>query len=345
MPHYKKAIIALDGHSSKIEDTRIQHNVEYALSSLHIPYTIYEPHTRGLKKLEEDMNEEGVLYILNDSFQFHLCNQPNIIISRSPQWVQSTPKPNTIGVFTQQMVAVDASQMMSCIARNTPVRQHHDLFAASNYILTNEFFSGDTNQMARNGLAMMSWNRLIQEDMYTSVLCHTSEGLPFVNQMLSEALTQCKHPDDIIILVNRDICLVPQATSIIRTYMDLHNYSAVYAQRVDVVVSGLLDFSSIADMPEYEGADLFAFRPNAPVLEEILPVDLYLARAAWDSFWAYKIKNKLPYKVAYHHVHDSEWQTKDGSDGNKWNYTQISLHRKESDLGVENYERYFKGRK
>jgi hypothetical protein len=114
---------------------------------------------------------------------------------------------------------------------------------------------------------------------------------------------------------------------------------------VDVVVNGLLDFSSIEDKPEYEGVDLFAFRPNAPVLEEILPVDLYLARAAWDSFWAYKIKNKLPYKVAYHHAHDSEWQSKDGSDGNKWNYTQISLHRKESDLGVEHYEKYFKGRK
>lgn len=345
MPHYKKAIIALDGHSSKIGDERIRINIEYALKVLHIPYSIYQPHTKGLKKLEQDMNEEGVLYVLNDSFQFHLCNQPNILISRSPQWVQSTPKPNTIGVFTQQMLAVDACEFIACIARNTPVRQHHDLMAATNYILANEFFSGDTDQMARNGLAMMSWNRLIQDDMHTKVLSHTSEGLPFVNQMLSEALELCTHPDDIIILLNRDIALVPQAASIIRTYMDLHDLSAVYAKRVDVVTNGLLDFKDLAGRNEYEGIDLFAFRPDAPVLKEILPVDLYLARAAWDSFWAYKIKYKLPYKVAYHQIHDSQWQSEEGEDGNRWNYTQIALHSTDDDLGVEKYEAYFKDNK
>jgi hypothetical protein len=135
MHNFKKAIIALDGNSSKITDKYILINTRYALSSLGILFETYKPHTQGFKKLREDMNQEDTLYILNDSLQYHLCEKPHILVCRSAPWVQATPKPTTIGIFTQEMIGHDSSQMIACIAKNASVRQHYDLNRATTYIL------------------------------------------------------------------------------------------------------------------------------------------------------------------------------------------------------------------
>ncbi len=45
--------------------------------------------------------------------------------------------------------------------------------------------------------------------------------------------------------MNRDICLVPEATGIIRAHMDTHNLEACYAKRVDVHTEGLLSFNAL----------------------------------------------------------------------------------------------------
>jgi hypothetical protein len=115
MHNYKKAIVALDGTSSKINNKEILNNIRYSLNALQIPFEVYKSHSDGFKKLQKDMNQDDTLYILNDSLQFHLCEKPNIIISRSTPWVQATPKSCTIGVFTQEMISHEVSQLIACI--------------------------------------------------------------------------------------------------------------------------------------------------------------------------------------------------------------------------------------
>jgi len=342
MHNYKKAIIALDGSSSKINNKSILVNIRYALNALHIPFEVYKPHTDGFVKLRDDMNQEDTLYILNDSLQFHLCNQPNILIARSVPWVQATPKPTTIGVFSQEVVAYEFSQLIACIARNKPVRQHYDLNAATTYILVNEYQTNETHTMGRYGLAAFSWSNLMKHDVHASLLLHTSDGWPLVNDMLQDGIGCFSHPDDILIIINRDICLVPEATAILRNYMDTHNIDACYAKRVDCHTEGLLKFKDIYKYPEYEGIDLFAFRPNAACISELINVPLKLGRVAWDNFWADRIKNKLPYKICYHLPHGSEWTTPAGFDDNRYNMSVISEFSKPGYLGTENYEEYFK---
>jgi hypothetical protein len=342
MHNYKKAIIALDGTSSKIENKNILINIRYALNALHIPFEVYKSHTDGFKKLREDMNQEDTLYIVNDSLQFHLCDKPHIVIVRSIPWIQCTPKECTIGVFGQDVAAFEASQLIACIARNTPVRQHHNLMAATTYILVNEYQTNETHTMGRHGLAAFSWSGLITNDVHSKLLLQSSEEWPTVNEMLREGLECLAHPDDILIIINRDICLVPEATAIIRNYMDTHNIDACYAKRVDCFSDGLLKFDQISQMKEYEGIDLFAFRSNASCISELINVPLKLGRVAWDNFWADRIKNKLPYNVCYHLAHGAEWKTPSAFDDNRHNMSVISEHSLPGYMGVEDYNEYFK---
>jgi hypothetical protein len=342
MHNYKKAIVALDGTSSRINNKEVLINIRYALNALQIPFEIYKSHSDGFKKLQEDMNQDDILYIVNDSLQFHLCDKPNILISRSTPWVQATPKPCTIGVFTQEMIAHESSQFIACIARNKPVRQHYDLNAANTYILVNEYQTNETSTMGRNGIAAFSWSNLIQNDVHAKLLLQTSDGWPTVDEMLRDGLGCLSHPDDLLIIINRDICLVPESTAIIRNYMDTHNIDACYAKRVDCHFNGLLSFNTIKDNPEFAGIDLFVFRPNAECLSRLINVPLKLGRATWDNFWADKIKNKLPYNICYHLPHESEWETSQGFDGNRHNLSTISKHSLPGDIGTEEYDSYYR---
>jgi hypothetical protein len=142
--------------------------------------------------------------------------------------------------------------------------------------------------------------------------------------------------------MNRDICLVPEATGIIRAHIDTHNLEACYAKRVDVQTEGLLGFNDIKSIPEYEGIDLFVFRPNASCIPALLEAPLLLGRVAWDNFWADKVKNKLPYNIYYHLPHGSEWTSSKGHDGNEENYRVIHNYSTPDTMGVEHYEGYFK---
>jgi hypothetical protein len=342
MHNFKKAIIALDGSSSKITDKNILINTRYALSSLGIPFEVYKPHTEGFKKLYEDMNQEDTLYILNDSLQYHLCEKPHILVCRSAPWVQATPKPTTIGIFTQEMLmGSEASQLIACIAKNAPVRQHYNLSRATTYILVNDYQVMETHTLGRYGLAAYSWSKLCTMDIHASVLLHQADGWPMLNKMLTEGSSCFSHPDDILIITNRDICLVPEATGIIRAHMDTHNLDACYAKRVDLHTDGLLGYCSLIGRKNHAGIDLFAFRPNASCINRLVEIPLMLGRVAWDNIWADEIKNKLPYNVCYHLPHDGDWQDTKGEEGNRFNLQSISTHSLPHNIGVEHYEGYF----
>jgi hypothetical protein len=343
MHHYKKAIVALDGHSAKIENkTSIIQNLRYAMASLHIPMEIYESHQDGFIKLKEDMNQDGVLYIINDSLPYHLCEKPNILITRSPLWVQAMPKPNTIGIFTHEAAGTFPSEIISCISRNQPVRQPHNHAAAKTYFVVNEYTPKDTNSLGRNGFASFTWSTLLINDIHSEFVLHTSDSWPMVNQMLKDGIELFDHPDDILVIMNRDICLIPEATALLRNYMDTHNITECFAQRIDVNTAGVLRFKDLEGKLHYPGIDLFAFRKDSEVMKGLVDIDFKLGRMAYDSFWAHRIKNKIPYNICYHLPHDSEWQSNESAkSGNAFNMLQIEKHSTSSDLSPELYGEYF----
>lgn len=323
---FNKVIINLDGHSAKIanfEDTLIA--ITSSLKVIGLPYEIYKPHKRGFKVLQKDMNQENTLYILNDSLQYHLCDKACILLTRCPSWVQASPKPTTIGTITHEMILADKSLLLALIHRNQPVRQFADFYSAKTYLVANDYFSPNMDVMHRNAMAMITWNYVSKTDIHFSATFHISDGLPFVNDILKEGLALLSHPDDLLIITNRDICLVNESTTIIRAYMDSLNLDCCYARRVEV--SGIptpLSFSDIQSFSQAPGIDLFVFRKGAACIPELLKTPLYLGRVGWDSFWADRVQFELPYKICYHQIHHSEWTTKKGEKENLHNIRVIS---------------------
>jgi len=323
--NYNKAIINLDGNSSKIQNREaVEKNIAEALIALNIPYEFYKSKRKGFKVLMEDMNEPDILYILNDSLQFHFCEQPHILISRSIPWVQSSVKPTTLGRLTQEMLELNSTELIATIARNRPMRQEYDDKRATTYLLFNDYAETTSDAFGRNGGAAMSWMVCGVNDIHLELLPYEEEkGIPLVNEMLKVGLEKCTHPDDILIMTNRDICLVPQATGIIRTFMDNRNIDACFVQRVDTQYSKPPTFMELAGLPQYSGIDVFCFRPSYAKLPELLSLDLMLGRELWDCFYASIIKCRLPYNVAYHWPHIGQWQ-KGPDDGNMFNRMQVA---------------------
>jgi len=333
MPNYSRCIINLDGNSSRIENRdAVEKNIAEALLALNIPYEFYKSRKTGFKKLMEDMNHENTLYILNDSLQFHFCEKPHILISRSISWVQSSPKPTTLGRLTQEMVAINPTELIATIARNTPMRQESNLPNCRTYLLFNDYPETTTDSFGRNGGAAMSWMVCGINDIHLEMLPYEEEGRPFVNDMLKLGLEKCTHPDDIIIMLNRDICLVSEATAIIRTFMDNRNIDACFVQRVDTLYSKPPTFSDLIGLPQYTGIDVFCFRPSYARLPELLNLNLYLGAELWDCYWANIIKCRVPYNIAYHWPHVGEWQ-KGPDEKNMFNRQQVA--KTNSDIIVQ----------
>jgi len=322
--NFKKAIINLDGNSSKIQNKQaVERNIAEALHALNIPYEFYKSKRKGFKVLMEDMNQPDVLYILNDSLQFHFCEKPHILISRSISWVQSSPKPSTIGRLTQEMIASGPTELIATIARNMSMRQEFDEKRATTYLLFNDYPETTTDSFGRNGGAAMSWMICGINDIHLELLPYEENGMAKVNEMLALGIKKCNHPDDIIIMLNRDICLVPEATGIIRTFMDNRNIDACFVQRVDTQYLKPPAFHDLIGLPQYTGIDVFCFRPSYARLPELLKLDLLIGRELWDCYWASIIKCRVPYNLAYHWPHTGNWQS-NPDDGNMFNRQQVA---------------------
>ena len=104
--------------------------------------------------------------------------------------------------------------------------------------------------------------------------------------------------------------------------MDTHHIDAVYSRRRDVQGLNIFHQTDLKKHPQAPGADLFAFRKNAACLEKILPVDLYIGRMLWDSFWMHEVVNELPCPVSYHAIHGSTWQVIEDNT-NKFNINNV----------------------
>jgi hypothetical protein len=325
MRQFSKVIISLDGVSSEIKDKEaIKKNIAMALRAIGLPFEYYQTNTDGFAKLEEDMNQPDTLYLCNDSLPYHLCHKPCILLARSWPWIESNPKPNCIGMLTHEMLATEYGELIGIIARNQPMRQHSDLLAAHTYLLFSQHFPSTSEAMGRYAGAQVTWATLRQKDVHVRYLPYASEGLPFVSDMLCEGIAQTDHVDDIIILLNSDILLVPEATAIIRAFMDSRNIEACYSCRIDTAYNKNHTFKELQEFMPHVGMDLFAFRPNSEIAQKLIKIPLYLGREGWDSAWASLVKHRLPWSVSYHWQHNSEWHSQ--SEENEFNRAQIKKH-------------------
>lgn len=322
MQDFKKAIIALEGNSSKIQKIReTERNIMQALQALGIPGDFLE-WKESLKELEQDLHQDDTLYILNDSLPYHLCERPSVLLTRSSPWVQSMARGNCIGKICHEVIATDYSELMGIIARNREMKPT-PMEAPLNYLIYSEYVPGSLDASGRNGLAKFSWTLIRPKDIHFRILPYTCDGLPFVNQMLGEGLEAMQGDDDILIVVNSDICVVPEATGIIRTFMDSRGIDECFGSRVDIQSLAPLTFEQLVGMPICAGMDWFAFRKTSKVAEVLKTIPLYLGREGWDCAWASEVRHRLPFNLCHHWPHPSDWQSQKGEEQNKFNRHQI----------------------
>lgn len=308
--NFNKAVIYLDGISSSIKDLLlVRKNIYDCLNALKIPYIDYENQEDGFEILYKDFNHTDTLYIVCDSLVYHFCeSSPVIVISRSISWAQSNPKPNCIGRLTQEQISQDWQELAAIIFRNKPMRQFFDHKSAANILVYNEYHPKTSDEFFRNSMASASWARLASVEYHTQLLAYTEEGIPFIHKLLTAGVNHSSHPDDLIIVLNRDICLTIESIGIIRSFMDSRDIDHCFSHRVNIEYKTLLDYKDIKNMPHDWGIDLFVFRPSSPAIPELEKVDLYIGRTDWDNYWASIVKHRIPYNISYHFPHLGEWK-------------------------------------
>lgn len=307
-----KAVIYLDGVSSAIiqEHENIKRNILQGCRMLGLETVEYENTMEGFAKLRDDFNQPDTLYIVADSLPYHLCdNAPVILISRSIQWAQSSPKANCIGRLTMEMIERGYDELVGMIARNKPMRQFHDHLAARTIFVYNEYPTRDSGAMYRESMAAASWAKLHDIDYHFEINAYEDDKLPFVSEILQAGMSRCSHPDDIVVFTNRDICLVPESVGILRAFMDSRDIEACYAHRVDIRYEKHLDFKELRDENPDWGIDFFAFRAGSQIAAHLCEVPLFIGRSGWDLYWASKVQIRLPYNICYHYPHESDWKS------------------------------------
>jgi len=307
-----RAVVHFGGISSPVTGMeRVKRNVFQGLRAAGLDVVEYEQ-ADDFIRAHAEFNDPNTLYVVNDSVEYHMCDTaPVIIMSRSIQWAQSSPKQNCIGRLTHEQLYLDYSELLAIIHRGTSMRPLADHFPAKNYLVFSEYTPRDSDTFKRHGWAQISWAKAIETDYHVELAPFSDEGLPMVNEMLAKSLELSQHPDDLIILLNRDICLVPEAVGMLRAFMDSRDIDACYLHHVNVRFDKPLTYTDIMNMPHDWGVDAFVFRPSAKVIQELVEVPLYLGRTDWDNYWASVVKVRCPYNLIYHYPHTGEWKGSD----------------------------------
>jgi hypothetical protein len=314
--------IYLCGESSKIPYTllrKIKMNIRIVAQSLGYKYKFMPEPDCGLVELRKNLNLPNTIYILNDSMPYHLCNDaPVILLCNDSSILISSPKPNTIGTITHYMAAYYPLEIASCLHRMTPMRQHSDRYAAHTYILVAEAPAKNSDEEYRYSMAAASRARLAMHDYNTKLCTYKTDTLPKVNEILKEGISLFQHPDDLLVFANTDIIFTPGFSANIRCYMDNRpEIDSCFLSRVDVgsIDSFLLDTDLHTDgLKDFEGSDVYVFRPNAECIKELANIDLYIGRYCWDSVWSNYVGNYCPIRLVYHIAHNSEWLEKKYND-------------------------------
>lgn len=145
--------------------------------------------------------------------------------------------------------------------------------------------------------------------------------LPFIRDMIESGMDIADN-DDIVVISNADICIIPEITK--KIIKLCNTFGALYSHRYDFeVLNNLLkDEQELNNGKKYLGCDFFAFLKNWWIKNENIFPDMVLGREVWDMIYRRAIKDlggiELD-KATYHQIHQSPWSTYPNLAGNAYN--------------------------
>jgi hypothetical protein len=324
-----KVFLSMNGESSKIENpAQIRANVARAAAAAGMDFEDLSEQIEGIRGWEnlKALMEEPGIWVLNDSVMLHLAPKfPYVQISRDIPWVTSDLGPNCIGLFTQAMLESmeGVLDLTHVLTRIQPVRQ----LSPVTIHMVNDYAPSDNGTIARHGLAAASWGHVcLHGDIHYQFQFFESDSLPHVWNIM-EQLDEMAPEGSLCMFTNRDICLTPESTSIIRAFMANRGLTMAHAHRVDVANFAL---HSTRELPAtfYPGKDLFCWIKGCLPRATGFHKNLVLGREGWDAAFGILfggVKSKIPYPVIYHLVHEAEWTVNKDNQHNQIVLSHIGL--------------------
>ena len=182
-----------------------------------------------------------------------------------------------------------------------------------------EPLSADTQR--RNALARSTWEPLLQSrkgwvEHHVTKVPRTSRDfgdtrtLPFIHDMVEQAVAKTRKPTDVVILINADICLTPWGADAIERAVE--KYGACHCTRLNFPrpMPVVRHRSQMANGVWFAGTDLVAFTVKWWQENKAEFPDMVLACEGWDLVMRNLINITGGVDVPdaiYHETHDNYW--------------------------------------
>jgi len=182
-----------------------------------------------------------------------------------------------------------------------------------------ESLSADTQR--RNALARSTWEPLLKtrqgwmEHHVTSVSRSSRDfgdtrTLPFIHDMVEQAVAKTRKPTDVIVLINADICLTPWGADAIERAVE--KYGACHCTRLNFPrpMRVVTHRSQLTGGLWFAGTDMVAFSVKWWTEHKAEFPDMVLACECWDLVMRNLINITGGVDVPdaiYHEVHDNYW--------------------------------------
>ena len=182
-----------------------------------------------------------------------------------------------------------------------------------------EPLSADTQR--RNAFARSTWQPLLQSrkgwvEHHVTEVPRTSRDfgdtrtLPFIHDMVEQAVAKTRKPTDVVILINADICLTPWGADAIERAVE--KYGACHCTRLNFPrpMPVVRHRSQMANGVWFAGTDLVAFTVKWWQENKAEFPDMVLACEGWDLVMRNLINITGGVDVPdaiYHETHDNYW--------------------------------------
>ena len=181
-----------------------------------------------------------------------------------------------------------------------------------------EPLSADTQR--RNALARSTWEPLLQRpgwvEHHVTSVARTSRDfgdtrtLPFIHDMVEQAVAKTRKPTDVVILINADICLTPWGADAIERAVE--KYGACHCTRLNFPrpMQIVKHRSQLTGGIWFAGTDLVAFSVKWWTEHKAEFPDMVLACECWDLVMRNLINITGGVDVPdaiYHEIHDNYW--------------------------------------
>ena len=182
-----------------------------------------------------------------------------------------------------------------------------------------EPLSADTQR--RNALARSTWEPLLQGrkgwvEHHVTEVPRTSRDfgdtrtLPFIHDMVEQAVAKTRKPTDVVILINADICLTPWGADAIERAVE--RYGACHCTRLNFPrpMREVKHRSQLTGGIWFAGTDLVAFSVKWWTEHKAEVPDMVLACECWDLVMRNLINITGGVDVPdaiYHETHDNYW--------------------------------------